>query len=123
MPATRWFDPDLAYLKTLIGAGLNGISTAKSELGGRVFTPPLQAAVWKPLAVGAAVGALGTRLKGDRRPGSIAAGSLLGSLIGFGAALAWTSRTFTGSAGRKAVHLVNATRDAHWLESNPIDYA
>ncbi len=123
MQTTRGFEPDLAYLKSLIGAGLTGISAARHELGGGVFKPPLTAAVWKPVAIGATVGALGTRLSGNRKTGSIAVGGLVGSVVGFGAIVAWTSRRFTGRAARTALRLVNDTRDAHWLEAHPIDYA
>ncbi len=123
MQTTRGFEPDLAYLRALIRAGLEGISTARHELGGGVFTPPLTAAVWKPVAIAATVGALGTRLSGNRKAGNIVVGGLVGSVVGFGAALAWTSRRFTSRAARTALRLVNTTRDAHWLEAHPIDYA
>jgi hypothetical protein len=123
MQATRGFEPDLAYLRTLIGAGLDGISTARHELGGGVFRPPLTAGVWKPVAIGATVGALGTRLTGSRKAGSIAVGGLVGCVVGFGAVLAWTSRRFTSHAARTSLRLVNAARDSHWLEAHPIDYA
>lgn len=123
MGTTRGIPSDIGYLKALIGAGLDGISSARQELGGRVLTPPLRSVVWKPAAIGATVGALGVRLTGNRKSSSIAVGGLLGSLAGFAAALAWTSRRFAGSAARKAFDRVSATREAHWLAGHPIDYA
>ena len=50
-------------------------------------------------------------------------GGLVGGAFGAAAALAWASRGFAGIAARKAVLQVNAARDAHWLETHPIDYA
>ena len=115
--------PDVDYLKSLVASGLDGIASAKGELDGPVFTPPLKSTVWPAVAIGATVGALGTRLGGNRRAPSLAIGGIVGSLVGFVAALAWTSRRFTGCATRRALRQVNATRDAHWLETHPINYA
>lgn len=123
METTRGIPSDIGYLKALIGAGFDGISSARQELGGRVLTPPLRSVVWTPAAVGATVGALGTRLTGNRKPSSIAVGGLVGSLAGMAAGLLWTSRHFAGSAARKASERVSATREAHWLALHPIDYA
>jgi hypothetical protein len=124
METVRSLESDLAYLKQLVGAGLNGIGSARHELDGNMFTSPLQAVVWTPTAIGATIGMLGTRLIANRKSlSSVAIGGLVGSVLGVGAALAWSSRRFTGLAARKAVRHVNAARDAHWLETNPIDYA
>jgi hypothetical protein len=123
MPTQRSFGPDLAYLKSLVGAGFEGISQARREAPAPVFAPPLNAVAWTSSAVGALVGMSGARLAGGRKPSRVALGGAIGTLVGFGAAIAWTSRHFTIAAGRSALQLVNATRDAHWLKSNPIDYA
>ena len=121
--ATQWFEPDLTYLKTLIAAGVDGVASASQERGDHVFTPPLREVVWAPAAIGATVGALGTRMTGNRKPSGIAVAGLLGGLVGLGAALAWASRGFTGYAAHRALRHVNAARDQHWLETHPIDYA
>ena len=115
---------DFTYFKQLVGAGLNGIAAARQESHGRVFTPSLQTIAWTPAAIGATVGALGARLvRRDKSASGVAIGGLIGSLFGFGAALAWASRDFTGPAARKTLRGVNAVRDAHWLETHPITYA
>jgi hypothetical protein len=115
--------PHVAYLKQLIGAGFEGISSTRNELGGRVLTHPLKAVVWTPAAIGATVGALGARLSGNRKASTIAMGGLVGGIVGSGAALAWASRGFAGLAARRSIRLVSAVRDTHWLEIHPIDYA
>jgi hypothetical protein len=51
------------------------------------------------------------------------AASVLGTLVGCGAAMAWTSRSAIVPALRLAGKRVNTVRDAHWLAANPIDYA
>jgi len=113
---------DRHYLRELIGAGIDGIAAARREQAG-IFHPPIHTAVWPPFAIGATVGALGTHLTGKRKPSTVAMGTVVGSLIGIGAALAWTSRGFAGSAVRRATQSVNASRDLHWLETHPITYA
>ena len=114
---------DLAYFRSLVEAGFNGVSQARREAHRPVFTPPLASVAWKSVAAGGCAGALGTRLAGNRSSSRIVLGGLLGTVVGLGAAAAWTSRHFTASAAKSALQLVNATRDAHWLEANPIDYA
>src|SRR3954454_19367611 len=115
---------NLRYAKQLIGAGLDGIAAARQESNGAIFTPPLQTVALTPTAIGATIGALGSRLiRRDKGASGAAIGGLIGSVFGFGAALAWASRDFTRPAARKTVHGVNTVRDAHWLESHPITYA
>lgn len=123
MVATRWLESEFAYIKSLAGAGVDGISEARREVCGQVFTPSLNSVAWKSAAAGAVAGAVGARLTGKRKPLPIALGGMAGSLVGLGAAAVWTSRCFTASATRSAFRCVNAARDAHWLKENPIDYA
>ena len=62
--------------------------------------------------------------RGKRRSASsVVIGGLLGSVVGWGAGVAWKSRHFAGAATTKAMRSIHAVRDAHWLEQNPIDYA
>jgi hypothetical protein len=108
----------------LVGAGLDGIAIVRQESRGPVFTTPLQTVAWTPTAIGATIGAVGARLiRREKGASGMAIGGLIGSLFGFGAALAWASRDFTGPAARKTLRGVNAVRDAHWLETHPITYA
>ena len=123
METTLWRRPNLPYLKALVGAGVEGITCAKHELNGCVFTPTLQSSIWKPMAICGAIGALGSQMRGNRNKSRTVAGGALGALVGFGATAAWASRRFTDCAARKASRLVADTRDRHWLETHPIDYA
>lgn len=123
MKNKRCLQSDIRYLKALVEAGVDGISSAKKELGGRILTRPLQAAAWPPMAIGATACALGTRLAGNRKASSIAVGGLIGSLAGLAAGLAWNSRRFAGCAARVVSQRVSATREERWLATHPIDYA
>jgi hypothetical protein len=117
----RSLKSDLSYLRQLVGAGWDGIASARQELNS---TSPRETAIWTPAAIGAAVGLLGPRLMGKRKSASsLAMGGLVGSVLGFGAALAWSSRRYTGPAARRVMRNVNAARDARWLETHPINYA
>jgi len=115
---------EFGYLGRLMGAGLDGIASARREARGSVFVPPLRKVVWMPAAIGAAVGALTAGADQKRRSASrLTTGALVGTAVGFGAGLVWASRHFTGRAAGMAARNVSALRDAHWLERNPIDYA
>jgi hypothetical protein len=120
--AARALELDIAYLGELVGAGWDGIAAARNRTSTRVFTSPLDAVA--PTAIGAAIGALSTRLLQRRKSGfTVAMGGLVGSIVGCGAALAWSSRGIVVPAARGAAQRVNAVRDAHWLQANPITYA
>jgi hypothetical protein len=124
MRTVHSFPPDLAYVRELVGAGLEGIASTRQEVHGPVFTSPAEPAVWMPAAVGATIGIMGVRLTGrGKSPAACAWGAFLGSVIACGAALAWSSRHFTVPAARNAARSVSAARDAHWLARHPIDYA
>ncbi len=104
------------YFKTLVGAGWEGIHSTRYE--------PVETAVWKPAAIGATFGMLSTRVIGKNKSASrVAMGGLVGGALAFSAAIAWALRRHVGPAAGAAMRHVNAARDAHWLETNPIDYA
>jgi hypothetical protein len=111
---------DVAYVRSLVEAGIDGAMSAWKGKGYRAFTPALTGAIWAPTAVGATLGILSVCLNRNRRGFRyrLALGGLIGSAVGLGAGLA-----FTGTAARNAIEKVNAARDAHWLEKNPIAYA
>jgi hypothetical protein len=115
---------NLTYMKDLVAAGWEGIASVRQEFGGAVFSPPLKAAAWRPAAIGAALGAVSAGMALQRRRKStVAYGGAIGSIVGLGAAMAWSSHRFTRAAAQRGIRRVNAARDAHWLALNPIDYA
>jgi hypothetical protein len=115
---------DIAYAGYLIGAVLEGFNEAPKPANGRAFTPVLTSAIWPPMAIGAAIGLLSASLSRGNKPAyRVAVGGLLGSAVGFGAGIAWTSRDYTGAVARSTIQKVNTVRDARWLEKNPIAYA
>jgi hypothetical protein len=124
METLRSLGFDLTYLKQLIGAGLDGIEFARREIDGGVIASPSRPELWKPAAIGTTIGVLTSRLAAKRKSAPrTALGGLVGGALGLGAGIAWASRGLIGHAARAAVRRVNATRDARWLETHPIDYA
>lgn len=112
MDTRRTVQANLGYMKQLIGSGWDGIAAARRD--------EKRPSEWTPMALGAAIGMLAADLGAKRRSaGRLAAGAI----VGLGAALTWTSRRYLKHAARSAASRVNAARDAHWLELNPIDYA
>ncbi len=110
---------DIAYVGQLIGAGWHGAAGVRPRRD-----TSLEPGLWTPAAVGAALGALSVRAFRKRRSVStVALGVVIGTIVGFGAAVAWASRGLVVPAARGAVRGVNAVRDARWLESHPINYA
>jgi hypothetical protein len=49
--------------------------------------------------------------------------AMVGGAIGFGAGMMWENRDFAASVASGAWKKINETRDEHWFEKNPIDYA
>ena len=114
---------DVSHFINLIQGGWDGAIAARPT-DAPALTPDWPNAVWGPAAIGAAVGAWSTSWNRNRKsPYSVAVGALVGSALGFGCAVAWASRGFTGAVARGALERVNNIRDARWLEKNPIDYA
>ena len=113
---------DLTYLKRLIGAGLDGVESARREHVGRESAS--RPGVWTSAAIGTTLGVSTARLAGQHKSASRTAwGGFAGGVLGISAGLAWASRGLIRHAARTATRRVNATRDAHWLDTHPIDYA
>jgi hypothetical protein len=124
MRSSQLLKSDVNYIKRLTEAVLDGITSPPRAAADRAFGPILTTALWTTAAIGAAIGALSVSLNRRRTSGyRVAAGGLLGSALGLGAGVAWTSRDFTGAVARNTLKKVNNVRDARWLEKNPIDYA
>lgn len=124
MRTSQLLKSDITYLRRLTEAVLDGITSAPAGTTDRPVTPVMTASLWTPTAVGAAIGAIIASLSRRQTSGyRVAAGGLVGSALGLGAGVAWTSRDFTRAVARSTARKVNGVRDARWLEKNPIDYA
>jgi len=73
--------------------------------------------------LGACLGWCGGYMESRRSRRRALVWAFLGGAIGFGAGLIWENRKFTASVASGAWKRINQTRDAHWFEKNPIDYA
>ena len=128
MAICDWFKSGLEYSCDVVNSGFQGARSAgETALAGDSVRSVLSRSArssWPSAAVGIGLGALGGLLLNKRRQAirSVALG-LLGGSVGFVAGMAWGTREFTGDVARGARRGMNAARDAHWLERNPIDYA
>ena len=120
------FSSTIAYGRQLVGSGIEGASTAlRDAMRDDSANAVLERAVrlsWR-LGVAAAGVAFAVSALRKRSPGAALLHGLAGGAIAFGAGMVWSSQGLTAAAARGAVARVNAARDAHWLEHNPIDYA
>jgi hypothetical protein len=78
----------------------------------------------KPAVIGAFLGLLSGVLGNRQRSiARVLARGVVGAGIGFGAGVIWDNREFTASVASGAWKGIGKTRDEHWFEKNPIDYA
>ena len=119
---------NVAFGKRLVDSSIEGASSgSRRALEEEPLTDVIRRAMREagmPAAIGACVGAAASLWKGDgRAPRNAVLGGLVGAALGFSAGILWGSRNLTGAMVKGAVASVNATRDQHWLERHPIDYA
>lgn len=132
----EWSKSSVDYGQKLVNSALEGAHEAEGELlEEESLVPDLRQSVrqaWRPAMLGILIGAVGGELGHQRRssfrssirPSSRAlAFGLLGGAIGFSAGVIWENRQFTSSLAAGAWKKISQTRDEHWLEKNPIDYA
>src|SRR5271167_3865892 len=120
MDLRKWSKANSDYGRELFHSGIEGArSGGEAFLNGESLTPFLSDSVrnaLRPAALGACMGVLGS-YPGSRQKSisrTLAYG-LLGGAIGFGAALAWESRSLTASVAGGALENIGRVRDAHWL--------
>jgi hypothetical protein len=118
----------LQYGRTLADSGMDGLRAGtNSYLKGQPLSGVLGESARSSLAL-AAIG-LGAGLLqlsfGNRRtrvPRSVLVGAI-GATLAFIAGFGWKTRQLAGSMAHSALKNLEITRDEHWLERNPIDYA
>jgi hypothetical protein len=124
----EWSKSNVDYGEKLIHSALEGAREGEDEFlkqKSRTSYVSNSARYALPAAVvGALLGALGGSLPNrGRSPSTRLALGLLGGAFGFGAGVIWENRQFTASVASGAWKKFNETRDEHWFEKNPIDYA
>ena len=128
MSVKDWSMSTVGYGRKLVQSTVSGVRTGEEQFrqSGQL-TPYLERTAKEslcPTAVGAVVGAcIGYHGNERRSVGRLVVGGILGGLIGFGAGLLWETRDLTASVGSDVRKNVQLTRDEHWLQRHPIDYA
>ncbi len=127
MSFLQWSKPSFEYGRKLVDSALEGARAGEGEfLEDGHIAPYLNDSVRSalgPAVIGTCVGILGSLSNGDHSARRTVACGVLGGALGFGAALLWESRELTSSVASSAWKNLRKTRDEHWFEQNPIDYA
>jgi hypothetical protein len=127
MSLQTWLKSNTHYSRNLVHSAVEGAHSGEGEfLHGEPLAPFLNESALKavgPAVIGAFLGVLSTYSRNERKPTKTIALGLLGCTVGFGVAFVWENRRLGASVARAAWKKVGDTRDAHWLEENPIDYA
>jgi hypothetical protein len=128
MTLHRWSSSSLHYGRKLVDSGLEGARSAEQAfMAGSRLTPYLNRSVriaLGPAALGACLGLISGHPRARRRSAtrSLVFG-ILGGFVGFSAGVAWETRRLAATVAHGAIRNIGRTRDEHWLERNPIDYA
>lgn len=128
MTLQEWSKSEIDYGRKLLNSGIEGARDGRDAfLNGKPLDPFLHDSVqhaWITTAFGICVGVLASNPR-DRHTSmsKIMGCAVLGGAIGFTAGLAWETRRFTRSVASAALDRLNKTRDEHWFEKHPIDYA
>jgi hypothetical protein len=118
----------LIYGRKLVNAGLNGIRLGTpGALNGSRLSQAMgdsAATVVSMTVAGASAALLGSYLLQKRgRSANVWVYGAVGTAIGLVAGVSWGSRKIASSLAHSAMKEMNRTRDEHWLEKHPIDYA
>jgi len=128
MNFVEWSKSNVDYGRKLVDSALEGVRAGEEEFREEeslapYFTESARQAL-APAVIGALIGMLSGYLGSKRRsPTKTVACGLIGGAIGFGGGVIWKSRQFTASVASSSWKSITKTRDEHWLEKNPIDYA
>jgi hypothetical protein len=127
MNILEWSKSEVAYGRKLVDSAVEGARHGEGtflkdeSLGNHLERSALEAMV--PMMLGACLGWFGGYLENRRSSRRLLVCAFLGGAIGFGASVLWENRELTANVASGAWKSVNKTRDAHWFEKNPIDYA
>jgi hypothetical protein len=124
----EWSKSSVDYGRRLVDSAMEGARTGEDDfLQQEPLAPFLSESARQalgPAVIGACLCTLGGYLgNGRRSPTRALACGFLGGVIGFSAGMLWDSRQLTASVASGAWKKIGKTRDEHWFEKNPIDYA
>jgi hypothetical protein len=123
----EWSKSNVDYGRKLMDSAVEGAREGENEfLRDESLGPYLERSALRAIAptmIGACLGAAGGYLASRRSRKSALICCLLGGAIGFGVGVAWENRNLTASVASGAWKRINKTRDDHWFEKNPINYA
>lgn len=128
MSVSEWVGENLEYGRKLVNSGIEGAQAGGSAALGEESLPEVlveSAPSTIGLTVaGAAIGVLASYAGNKRKftKESIVFG-VLGGIAGFVVGLGWSTRHLTNGVRVGALRHMRNTRDEHWLERHPIDYA
>jgi hypothetical protein len=128
MNVMEWSRSNVDYGRKLVDSALEGARTGEGEFLKQEslasFLSDSARQSLAPAAIGACLGGLGGYMATGRRSRTrTLLCALLGGVVGFGAGVIWESRQLTATVASNSWKRVGKTRDEHWLEQNPIDYA
>ena len=127
MNLTEWSKSNVAYGRKLMDSAVEGAREGESEfLKEEPLGPYLERSALRAIAptmIGACVGLAGGYFATQRSRNKTLICGLLGGVIGFAAGVAWENRNLSASVASGAWKRISKTRDEHWFEKNPIDYA
>ena len=128
MNVMEWSKSSVDYGRKLVDSAVEGARTGENVFPKEeLLLPHIRGSARHALApafVGALIGAVGGYLgSGRRSKGRALAGGFLGGVIGFSTGVIWDNRQLTASVAGGAWKSISKTRDEHWFEKNPIDYA
>jgi hypothetical protein len=128
MNLREWSKSSVDYGRKLMDSAVDGARVGEDRfLREEALAPFLGESARRaltPAIVGACLGLLGGCLGKERHSMTrTLADGLLGGAIGFGAGIIWENRQITASVVSGAWESIGKTRDEHWFEKNPIDYA
>ncbi len=128
MTLREWSKSELDYGRKLLNSGIEGARMGRETfLHGESIDPFLHESArhaWLPALLGACVGILASSPRSRHTSaGKVLGCALLGGTLGFTAGLAWETRRLASSVGSAALNQFGKTRDEHWFEKHPIDYA
>jgi len=128
MNLAEWSKSSIDYGLKLVNSAIEGARTGEGEFVKKEALAPFLGdsakSALRPAGIGACLGLLYGCLRNEQRSRARTISyALLGGVVGFGAGMLWKSRPLTTSVAARVGKSIRETRDEHWFEKNPIDYA